>query len=84
MARIVRRASVGFCTTALAASLWSAAVLAEDAPPQTDQSTVQQKVDDVRKAIENDRDRASSAIVPAQQVLDLCKINPKLPQCATH
>jgi hypothetical protein len=84
MARIVRRASFGFCTTALAASLWSVPAFAGDAPPQTDQSAVQQKVDDVRKAIETDRDRASSTVVPAQQVLDLCKINPNLPQCASR
>jgi hypothetical protein len=83
MARIAWRSSLALCM-ALAVGLRSAAALAADAASsQVDQSAVQQKVDDIRKAIQNDRDSASTRMVPAQQPLDLCKINPKLPQCVS-
>ncbi len=84
MTRIAWRTSMVLCVAALAAGPGSAAALAADAAaPQIDQSAVQQKVDDIRKAIQSDRDQ-SSKVVPAQEVLDLCKINPKLPQCASR
>ncbi len=85
MARIAWRLSFALCTAAFAAGLCSAAALAADAAaPQIDQSAVQQKVDDIRKAIQSGQDHGPSKVVPAQEVLDLCKINPKLPQCALH
>lgn len=84
MARIAWRPSFALCTAAFGTWLCSAAAFAADtAAAQVDQSAVQQKVDDIRKAIQNDRDSGSARMVPAQQVLDLCKINPNLPQCAS-
>jgi hypothetical protein len=71
------------CTAGFAAWLCSAAAFAADAS-QIDQSVVQQKVDDIPKAIQTGQDQGPSKVVPAQEVLDLCKINPTLPQCATR
>jgi sensor domain CHASE-containing protein len=85
MARIACRIAFALCTAALAAWLASAAAMAADATAsQVDQSAVQQKVDDIRKAIQSGQDQGASKMVPAQDVIDLCKINPKLPQCAAH
>ncbi len=75
--------SITCLAAAVASFCYTATVLAEDAPPKTDQPTFQEKLDDVRKAIQNDRDH-SSPIVPGQQVIDPCKINPQLPQCKTQ
>lgn len=85
MARIARCASLACCVAAFAAWLISAVAFAADSTAsQIDQAAVQQKVDDIRKAIENGQDQGASKMVPAQDVLDLCKINPKLPQCVFH
>lgn len=85
MARIAWRTSFALLAAAFAAGLCFAAAFAADTTAsQIDQSAVQQKVDDIRKAIQSGQDQGASRMVPAQDALDLCKINPKLPQCVSH
>ena len=75
--------ALGLAVALLATNI---AVAADD----TGKTKVQQKdftdkIDDVRRAIERDRDRnqppAGRNATTDQLVIDVCKKNPKLPQC---
>jgi sensor domain CHASE-containing protein len=61
--------------------LFAATAWAADTAPKVDQQTFREKVDDVRKAIQTERADTPSTSAPVSDVVDICKINPKLPQC---
>ena len=62
------------------AAFTAAPAWAADTAPKVDQQTFRDKVDAVRKTIQTER--GSSPSPPVSDAVDICKINPRLPQCS--